>query len=235
MFMYVFIFQHLEEEPPGIITQILEEKGAKFQIIHLYKDEELPSFEGCRALVVMGGSMGVNEVEKYPFLAKEISFIKGIIDAGRPCLGICLGSQLIAGALGARIYPGTVKEIGWYKIKLTSAGLKDPLFRDFRKTTVFQWHSDAFDLPEKAMHLASSEDFPNQAFRYGESTYALQFHPEATQEMISTWVRTGEDEILSLGNKSLPEKILKEISLFLPALHTTGSRFIEGWIKTFIL
>lgn len=235
MFMYVFIFQHLEEEPPGIITQILEEKEVKFQIIHLYKDEELPSFEGCRALVVMGGSMGVNEVEKYPFLAKEISFIKGIIDAGKPCLGICLGSQLIAGALGARIYPGTVKEIGWYKIKLTSTGLKDPLFRDFRKTTVFQWHSDAFDLPEKAMHLASSEDFPNQAFRYGESTYALQFHPEATQEMISTWVRTGEDEILSLGNKSLPEKILKEISLFLPALHTTGSRFIEGWIKTFIL
>ncbi len=233
--MYVFIFQHSEEEPPGIITQILEEKEVKFQIIHLYKDEELPSFEDCRALVVMGGPMGVNETEKYPFLAKEVPFIKGIIDAGTPCLGICLGSQLIARALGARIYPGTVKEIGWYKIKLTSAGLKDPLFRDFRKTTIFQWHSDAFDLPKKAIHLASSEDFPNQAFRYGKSTYALQFHPEVTREMINTWVKTGEDEILSLGNKALPEKILKEISLFLPALHTTGSHFIEGWIKTFIL
>ena len=81
MFMYVFIFQHLEEEPPGIITQILEEKGVKFQIPHLYKDEELPSFEDCRTLVVMG----VNETEKYPFLAKEIFFINEIIDAGSPC------------------------------------------------------------------------------------------------------------------------------------------------------
>ena len=233
--MYVFIFQHLEEESPGIVTQILEEKGVNFQIIHLYKDEELPSFEDCRALVVMGGSMGVNETEKYPFLAKEIFFIKGIIDVGRPCLGICLGSQLIAGALGAKIYPGTVKEIGWYKIKLTSAGLKDPLFRDFRKTTIFQWHSDTFDLPKKAIHLASSKDFPNQAFRYGKSTYALQFHPEVTQEMINIWVRAGEDEVLSLGDKTLPEKILKETSLFLPALHTTGWGFIEEWIKTFIL
>jgi len=85
MFMYVFIFQHLEEEPPGIITQILEEKGVKFQIIHLYKDEELPSFEDCRVLVVMGEPMGVNETEKYPFLAKEIFFINEIIDAGSPC------------------------------------------------------------------------------------------------------------------------------------------------------
>ena len=133
--------------------------------------------------------MNVDEVEKYPHLAQEVEWIKQALAAGLPTLGICLGAQLLAKALGAKVYPNRVKEIGWYSAELTPHADRDPLFEGGGKQiTVFHWHGDTFDLPPGTVRLAESKLCRNQAFRYGRSAYGLQFHIEMTAELIDSWL-----------------------------------------------
>ena len=133
--------------------------------------------------------MNVDETEKYPFLAAEIEWIRQAVAARLPVLGICLGSQLLAKACGAKVFSNPVKEIGWYVIQVTPEGEDDPLFGDCgRSIEVFQWHGDTFDLPPGAVHLAQSPLCKHQAFRVGESAYGLQFHMEMTAAMVDDWL-----------------------------------------------
>jgi GMP synthase-like glutamine amidotransferase len=142
----------------------------------------------------MGGPMNVYEEDKYPFLKSEDLFIKEAIQSGRSILGICLGSQLIAKALGATVFKAPVKEIGWYEVSLTKEGLKDPLFSGFPKRfSVFQWHEDTFEIPNQAKLIVTSSSVPHQAFRYGGNVYGLQFHLEVTEEMVREWMESDED------------------------------------------
>jgi GMP synthase (glutamine-hydrolysing) len=130
--------------------------------------------------------MSVND--SLPWLRQEERFLTAAISSGVPVLGICLGAQLLAKCLGARVYPMRHKEIGWYPVNFTEAGLGDPLFEGLdADETVFQWHGDTFDLPAGAVHLAASELCANQAFRAGANLYGLQFHPEVTPEIIASW------------------------------------------------
>ena len=137
-------------------------------------------------LIFLGGPMSVND--GLPFLERELEVVRQALDRGQPVLGICLGSQLIARALGASVYRNPVKEIGWFEIRLTEAGARDALFGCMNGTErVFHWHGETFDLPRGATLLASSEACRNQAFRWGSNVYGLQFHLEVTPAMIADW------------------------------------------------
>jgi GMP synthase (glutamine-hydrolysing) len=194
----ILILKNISSEGPGTIEDFLRENGIYYRVIDCQK-EEIPSAEDFDVLVMMGGPMSVNEEDTYPFLRTEIDLAKKSIDDGKKVFGICLGAQIMAKALGARVYRGSQPEIGWYDIELTEDGIRDPLIKrlavhsraeDFwRRFKVFHWHGETFDIPEGAVRIAKSELYRNQAFRYGGRAYAFQFHIEVRKEMIYEWLR----------------------------------------------
>lgn len=194
--MKVLIIKNIHMEGPGTIEDYLKAIRAPYQIINIYAKELVPDLSYFSHLVIMGGPMAVYEMESYPFLKEEAQLIERAIKSGIHVLGICLGAQMIAHVLGARVYPGGVKEIGWYEVSLTEEGKRDHVMSqlsDSGKATVFQWHGDTFDIPNGAVRLASSELFENQAFRYSDGVYALQFHVEVTPDIIMEWFKDGGD------------------------------------------
>lgn len=187
----------------------------------------LPPVSSLSGLIVMGGPMGVYEQDRYPFLKRELDYIGKVIGAKKPVLGVCLGSQLIAHALGARVYPNKKKEIGWYKIRLTDDGKKDPLMqRGGVAPWVFQWHGDTFDLPKGARRLASSPLCKNQAFRFGQNVYGLQYHLEVDGPMIQEWLDQpgAAAELASIGPQTR-QKIDGASPRRLPGLSRLAHRF----------
>ena len=190
----------------------------------------LPSVKSLSGLIVMGGPMGVYEEDRYPFLKPERDYIAKVVDAGKPVLGICLGSQLIAHALGARVYPNKKKEIGWYRVHLTSEGEKDPLMKGANAPWVFQWHGDTFDLPKGARRLASSTLCKNQAFRFGQNVYGLQYHLEVNKAMILDWLGQpgAASELAAVGPRTR-QKIEGGFRLRLPALRPLAQCFFSGF------
>jgi GMP synthase (glutamine-hydrolysing) len=150
-------------------------------------DDPMPVDE-YDGVVILGGPMSAND--SLPGLAEELSFIERALKRGTPLLGICLGAQLIAKALGARVYRNERLEIGWEPVHLTDAGRRDPIFQGIESpATFFHWHGETFDLPEGAEWLAWSEETRHQAYRFGSNVYGLQFHPEVTGAMIDDWSR----------------------------------------------
>ena len=185
--MRVLAFRHVPFEHLGRIEPELVRRGIGIDYADLYQPgAAAPDPARYDGLIFMGGAMSVND--GLPYLGREAGWIAQAVEAGRPMLGVCLGAQLIAKALGARVYPNPVKEIGWFEIELTGEGAADPLFAGAaQRETVFQWHGETFDLPPGARWLASSPACRHQAFRVGSSAYALQFHLEVTPEMIAEW------------------------------------------------
>ena len=178
--------------------------------------------------------MNVYEEDQYPFLRNEDLFIKEAIQRGKQVLGICLGAQLIAKALGAKVYRAPVKEIGWYEISLTEEGVRDHLFSPFPRTfSAFQWHGDTFDLPNAAKLIATSRPVQNQAFRYGENAYGLQFHLEVTEEMIQEWMNEYEEEF-KVGNPPhfSKDEILKETERNWAEYSNQGITFLSRFLES---
>jgi GMP synthase (glutamine-hydrolysing) len=197
--MAVLIIKNIETEGPGTIGDFLKKEGIPFTIVELGSGETSPPLEKFTALIVLGGPMGVYEMDRYPHLMTESRIIREALNRDMKVLGVCLGSQMLAHCLGAEVYPGPQKEIGWFHIELTGDGLKDPLMRrlamhprvgDFwRRFKVFHWHGDTFDLPAGSARLAGSHLYENQAFRFGKNAYGFQFHIEATRDMIAEWFK----------------------------------------------
>ena len=190
--MNVLIIKNIDTEGPGTIEDFLKGKGVQYQMLNIFESGELPDISRFTHLVIMGGPMAVYEIDRSPFLKIEADAIKNFIKGNRAVLGICLGAQMIAHALGARVYPGGTKEVGWFNVNLTPEGMEDAavsaLSVDKRPyAEVFQWHGDTFDMPENAVRISSSDVYPNQAFRYKNNVYALQFHIEVTPEIIREW------------------------------------------------
>lgn len=185
--MRILAFRHVPFEHLGHIGTELERRGIGFDYADLYQPGAMaPDPARYDGLVFMGGPMSVND--PLPYLEREARWIAEAVAARQPVLGVCLGAQLIAKALGARVYPNAVKEIGWFEIELTAEGAADPLFAGAApRETVLQWHGETFDLPPGATWLASSAACRHQAFRAGANAYALQFHLEVTPEMIEDW------------------------------------------------
>lgn len=195
--MAVLILKNVETEGPGTIEVFLRKNDIPFDIVELSLGQIPPSLSSYDTLVILGGPMGVHEIENYPHLLLASRITREAINREMKILGICLGCQMLAHCFGADVYPGQEKEIGWHNIELTGEGLKDPFMRklavhpsvgDFwRKFRVFHWHGDTFDLPPGAILLAGSARYRHQAFRFGHRIYGFQFHVEVTKEMIMQW------------------------------------------------
>ncbi len=188
----LLVFQHVPYEILGNLDPLL--RAARFRIRYVNFGREpdaRPSLSRYSGLIVLGGPMNCDQADRYPHLATEIDIIQQAISNGKPVLGICLGAQLIARALGARVRKNPVKEIGWYELNPTREGRKDPLCGKFADSQqIFQWHGDTFDIPHGAVHLATSPDCENQAFRFKHNVYGFQFHLEVDEPMILRWLNT---------------------------------------------
>jgi GMP synthase (glutamine-hydrolysing) len=184
----VLAFQHVPWETPGLIRTAVEEAGHTMEILHpLDRARAAAVYEESAALIVMGGPMSANDDLDY--LREEMRLIERALADVKPVLGVCLGAQLLAKTLGARVYPNRVKEIGWGSVRLTPAAATDPLFRGLPDVVeALHWHGETFDSPAGTQHLASSDLCVNQAFRAGRNAWGLQFHIEATREMIQNWL-----------------------------------------------
>ena len=231
--MKVLIIKHIEIEGPGLIEYCLRHEKIPYQILTLNPSVCLPKPDDFTHIVILGGPMNVYEEDHYPFLRDEDLFIKEAIQRGKFILGICLGAQLIAKALGAKVLKAPVKEIGWYDVSLTRIGSIDPLFSHLPKTfSVFQWHEDTFEIPHSATLITTSSLVPYQAFRYGDNAYGLQFHLEVTQEMIREWMETYEEEFEGSQPPLLSKlKIIADTKLKIEPYKKRGEEFLTNFFR----
>ncbi len=228
----VLVFQHDPFEDLGFFAEVLEKQGADYRVLRLFEGE-MPAedWQHIGALIILGGPMSVGEEDQFQFLRWEKRIIRAAIDEAVPILGICLGAQLISESLGTKIYHGPVKEIGWSPISITPHGQVDSLLGYLPESaTVFQWHGDGFELPQGAIHLASSVNFKTQAFRVGKSIYGLQFHLEVTPTMIERWIDERSKD-LALVPYVLPEKILADTHNYASTLKYYGERFLTEFVR----
>lgn len=225
--MAVLIVKNIKIEGPGTIEDFLKEKGMEYTVVDFSgceaTEESIPDIRKFTHLVIMGGPMAVYESDGAPFLHFEVAMIRSFILGKKPVLGVCLGAQVIAHALNANVYAGGTREIGWNKVEITPEGMDDPVFSTLSVNNdsyaeIFQWHSDTFDLPKKAVRMASSGIYPNQAFKYGENVYGLQFHIEVKPDMIREWFETEEgvdaEHMLEQTLRIFPEYSKRAMSFY---------------------
>ncbi len=218
----VVILEHVPSEKAGTILDYLKEEKIPHQEVQLFAEKfKLPDLSRVRALVVMGGPMNVYEEEKHPFLIKENIYIQNAVEKGIPFLGVCLGSQLLAKALGSRVYKAQKPEVGWGDIQLSPAANEDRVLGapGLKKMRVLQWHEDTFDLPPGAVHLASSQLVHNQAYVCEERFYGFQFHVEVNRAMLKDW----------FGKHADKEKILSEYDSYERDLHRITQAIYSGF------
>ncbi|MDB4967614.1 MAG: glutamine amidotransferase class-I [Myxococcales bacterium] len=197
--MRALIVEHAEHEGAGIVGAELVVGGVALDVRRMWAGDPLPASAGYDLVLVLGGPMSAGDDAAHPHLAAEAALLAESSRAGRLTVGICLGAQLLARALGARVVRGPAPEIGLYPITLTDAGKGAPLLDGLDGATLFHWHSDTFDLPVGAVRLASSARYANQAFRAGARTFGVQFHPECDRAMRVDWAERGLDELRAAG------------------------------------
>lgn len=224
------VIQHLTFEDLGSFGPLLSQRGFAWRYLEAGIDD-LTSLvpDEPDLLVVLGGPIGAYEEDRYPFLADELSLLERRLAADRPTLGICLGAQLMARALGSRVYPGPAKEIGWKPLHLTPAGRASPLAHlDGQLTSVLHWHGDTFDLPKGATLLASSDLYRHQAFTWGRGALAFQCHPEVRSRDLERWF-IGNTYELAAASLSVPELRAESLRLG-PTLERQGVRCLTDWL-----
>lgn len=225
----VLVLQHAASENLGTIEKALRAEKLEFDYVRSFEGQPIPkALDSYSALIVMGGPMGVYETARYPFLTSEMNLIDRFLKARRPILGVCLGSQLLATCLGAKVKKGDTKEIGWCPVRLTAEAQRDTVWRGQPgHFTAFHWHGDVFDLPAGSVSLASSRITPVQAFRYDTHAYGLLFHLEITighlRKMLDEFVAEIQQEELSA------RAIIRDAKSFLPSLQTIGSSVFTHW------
>jgi GMP synthase-like glutamine amidotransferase len=207
--MRVHYLQHVPFEGLGAIEPWLEAAGHEISHTKMFADETLPDASHVDWLIIMGGPMGANDDSKFRWLRPEKRLIRESISLGKPVLGICLGAQLIASVLGAKVYKNLHREIGWFEIERCAEASGHPLGKLFPvRSEVFHWHADTFDLPASAVQLARSAACQNQAFAYSTNVLGLQFHLEMTAPMIADWAEKGGDDLTPGPYTQTPEQML---------------------------
>ncbi len=229
------VIEHLAVEHPGTIKPALEAKGyvvvsAPAASIQDFRERA----EQADLLVVMGGPIGVYDAPEYPFLSEEIGIIRGRLQRRMPVLGICLGSQLMAAALDAKVYPGTAGvELGWGPVQLSGDGRQHALAHVAENDApVLHWHGDTFELPAGAKLLASTQRYPHQAFAVGNHGLALQFHVETNQAELEQWFVAFANDIRALGPETLA-RLRADTAKFSDDLERRNMRFISEWVSQF--
>ena len=210
----------------GNLEPVLRDHGYRVQ----YIDAATDPFDAVPAdlVVVLGGDMGVYERAEHPFLVDELAFLRARLRAAKPTFGICLGAQLMAAALGSRVYQGPTVEIGFRRLMPTADGIDSPL-RHFVGVPVMQWHGDTFDLPHGSTRLASSEQYPTEAFRLGRFALAVQFHAELEYDMYDEWIEDGAAELERLG---IPHELIRsERDRYADAATAASQAMLADWLR----
>jgi len=197
----VWVLQHSPTGNLGVIAEALESAALAWQYVRVFDGQPVPTdMKGAGGLIVLGGVEAVYQLDRYPYLRAEIALIENALKAGRPVLGVCLGSQLVAATLGANVRRAPHKEIGWHPVRLRPEAQDDRLLQGLPQEFVTgHWHSDIFDLPAGAVPLASSELTELQAFRYGDNAWGLLFHAELTPQIVAAWVSEFDEGLKNAG------------------------------------
>lgn len=211
--MKIHIIQHVAFEGPGHIATWAAARNHSVSATALYESDNLPEQDQFDMLVIMGGPMNIYQEDAYPWLKREKAFIRQAIAAGKRVIGICLGAQLLADILGSPVYSGKNKEIGWMPIQLTPEAHDTGFFPDSPSSfTVFHWHGDTFNIPQGALHLASSEGCHSQAFLFEKRVLGLQFHLESTPDSVDEIVRNCRHELIAGPYIQSEQEILQNVT-----------------------
>lgn len=226
----IYAIQHLAFEDLGHWEDIFYQLGFRVRYFEAGVDDLSKAFQHKGLTIILGGPIGVYESNDYPFLQQEIDLLKVRLEENLPTLGICLGAQLIAHALGAKVYAGHEKEIGWSKLSLSNT--VNNMLTPLNDTAVLHWHGDTFDLPEQAELLASSDIYPNQAFSVGKNILALQFHLEVTAESLEKWL-IGHTCELRQANINIPQ-LRADNKKYAVSLETAATQILRNYMKQVI-
>lgn len=233
----ILVFQHVPYEPLGTLDPLLKDAGFRIRYVNFGRDpHQRPSLEKYEALIVLGGPMNAHQIDTYPNLATEVDVIREAVESGMSVLGICLGAQLLAKAIGGQVSRNAVREIGWYDVQLTAAGRADPVISSFAATQrVFQWHEDGISLPGGAEHLATSPASAVQAFRCGDHAYGFQFHLEVDASLVERWLTVpGNQPMLAAeAGRVEPETIRKQTAQWIGELQELSRQTFSRWIDRF--
>jgi GMP synthase (glutamine-hydrolysing) len=219
--------------PPGHIRTALREAGVEHVVFEAWRDGDWPSADGISALIVLGGTMNVDQLDDYPFLARSRDLMAATLDMGLPTLGVCLGSQMMARVLGADVYRAEPRNAAFSPLELTSAGGSDPIAQPFAGSqSVLQFHEDTFQLPRDATLLATSgASGLHQAFRYGENAYGVQFHFEVDQTIVRGWIDDiGADALQEEWGISADE-IMAQLNVHLAEQARAGRDLMRSFIS----
>ena len=227
----VLFIQHGDVDKPGLLADALSAEGGELVILHPYICDKIPTdLERFDALALGGGGQSAYQVAEFPYLEEECELVRKAILADKPVLGLCLGAQLIAKALGAEVYRAEQKELGFFPVTMSVSAASDRLLAAWpSQISPTHWHGDVFDLPGGAECMASSALTTNQAFRYGRATYAFQFHLEMTPALFEELVDDAAGDLIALGVDLVTLK--KEAFRVLPSLRGTAVEFFKAWAK----
>jgi len=217
---------HVAFEDAGTLGPVLEDRGVAITYLQAGRDDLSPALSADLVLV-LGGPIGIYEIDRYPFLKDELAIVETVVTKGIPVVGICLGAQALAAVLAARVYPGKQAELGWDQLTLTEDGKASPL-GTLEGLHVLNWHGDTFDLPTGATRLASTELTPNQAFSYGPKVLALQFHVELPERDMERWL-IGHTLELAKNNVDLAQ-MRNETARYAPPTNAASRTLFNDWL-----
>jgi GMP synthase (glutamine-hydrolysing) len=228
----VLALQHEEDDPPGYLGEIMQQHGIECAVVRVEQRGPLPEVEGFQAVIAMGGPQHVGADADYPYFVPEYTLIRRAVQADIPYLGICLGGQLLAHALGAQVSTHEQTELGLVQVEFTEAGKADPLYTGMPgQQWVFEWHEDVFALPPGAVRLATNAQTPNQAFRFGRRAYGLQYHIELTPALFNRWIDKWQAEMMAELGPDGPERLTRTWVEVQPMYQEQSRRLFENFLK----
>lgn len=233
----ILVFQHVPHEPLGTLDPLLRAAGFRIRYVNFRRNpDQRPTLDRYSALIVLGGPMNADDAGAHPNLATEVELIQEAVDRNMSVLGICLGAQLLAKALGGYVRAGEAREFGWQHVSLTDSGMTDPVLGTFdTRQRVFQWHEDGIELPPGVEHLAGSPACPVQAFRHGEHVYGLQFHLEVSAGLIERWLRVPDNRAVIEREESgiCRANIRAQTARYIAATEALSRSTFGRWIERF--
>jgi len=227
------VLQHIRCEPPGLYAEMLADRGIRIDVVELDEGDDLPGWRETDLVVAMGGPMSVHDEAEHAWLAGEKRWIRDAVRAGVPYFGVCLGAQLLAASLGAEVFAGGRPEVGVLPVAVAAAARGDPVLGQLGdEFLALQWHGDTFGIPAGAVRLAGSAAYQNQAFRFGATAYAVQFHVEVTERMLADWHEVpayAQSAQAVLGDGGF-QRLAAEFAAGSAAMARSASLMFAGWL-----